>query len=506
MMSLDVETTGLDLRHGAMPFLVTITYEDGKQVWWEWKVDPKTRKPSIPESDLLEIQEEIDVADSLVLQNPKYDCLALRVAFASVGQKLQWDWDKVYDTLLAGHLLASNQRHDLTTMAMVYLRTNIQPLNDVIKEATNAARAVAKSKYSSWRIAKPGLPEMPSVKKSTPKKDPQKIWKNDMWLPRAIAKAEGYSYVCSEDTEQTDDRDPRLDNHPWWTVCSEYANGDSGVTLPLFLRQREILEKRELWAIYLERLKVLPVVAAMEDAGITLSGKRKDELEKKFRVATEKSAKLCVSMSGGKIKELPKGITNELRSILFDHFKLESGKKTPSGSPSVDKYALDDWIAMLPPRSKAGIFVKNLRAYRKRMTALGYLESYEKFWLPENMRDPETNCGYSGCEWYRLFPSLNPTGAKTLRFSSQSPNEQQISAQEETNLRYCFGPAPDREWYSLDANNIELRIPAYEAGEEEMIDLFERPNGPPRMVFLISFSLCNSSRQPHIVFPYLTFS
>ncbi|KKK85693.1 hypothetical protein LCGC14_2770740, partial [marine sediment metagenome] len=31
----------------------------------------------------------------------------------------------------------------------------------------------------------------------------------------------------------------------------------------------------------------------------------------------------------------------------------------------------------------------------------------------------------------------------------------------------------------LDAENIELRIPAYEAGETEMIDLFERPDDPP---------------------------
>jgi len=42
-----------------------------------------------------------------------------------------------------------------------------------------------------------------------------------------------------------------------------------------------------------------------------------------------------------------------------------------------------------------------------------------------------------------------------------------------------FGPAPGREWWSLDAKNIELRIPAYEAGEKAMIDLFERPDDPP---------------------------
>lgn len=53
------------------------------------------------------------------------------------------------------------------------------------------------------------------------------------------------------------------------------------------------------------------------------------------------------------------------------------------------------------------------------------------------------------------------------------------SKKEGFNLRYCFGPAPGREWWSLDAKNIELRIPFYKAVEKELIDLFERPDDPP---------------------------
>lgn len=81
--------------------------------------------------------------------------------------------------------------------------------------------------------------------------------------------------------------------------------------------------------------------------------------------------------------------------------------------------------------------------------------------------------------WLILHPNLNPTGTDTLRWSSQSPNEQNISKKEDFNLRYCFGPAPGREWWSCDAQNIELRIPAYEAGEQAMIDLFEKPDEAP---------------------------
>lgn len=81
---------------------------------------------------------------------------------------------------------------------------------------------------------------------------------------------------------------------------------------------------------------------------------------------------------------------------------------------------------------------------------------------------------------YVLHPHLNPCGTDTLRFSSSMPNEQNISKKEGFNLRYCFGPGPDEEWWSFDFKNIERRIPVYECNEEELIRvLFDRPDDPP---------------------------
>jgi DNA polymerase I-like protein with 3'-5' exonuclease and polymerase domains len=57
-------------------------------------------------------------------------------------------------------------------------------------------------------------------------------------------------------------------------------------------------------------------------------------------------------------------------------------------------------------------------------------------------------------------------------------------------LRYAFGPAPGREWWALDYENIELRIPGYESGEEKMIELFEKPDEPP---YFGSYHLLNAS-------------
>jgi hypothetical protein len=42
-LSLDTETTGLDVYHGARPFFITTCNEQGEQQYWEWDVDPETQ-------------------------------------------------------------------------------------------------------------------------------------------------------------------------------------------------------------------------------------------------------------------------------------------------------------------------------------------------------------------------------------------------------------------------------------------------------------------------------
>ncbi len=592
IIGLDTEATGLDLRHGARPFMVQVFKESGESLCWEWFVDPLTRRVQTVKEDLLEIQDEINSANQIVCQNTKYDYAGLHLAFLDNGLELQWDWGKVRDTLLAGHLLASNQPHDLTTMTLVHLGINVQPYEDAVKLATVEARKLAKHHFPDWRIAKAGLPEMPSAKET--------VWKNDMWLPRAVVdqviKTLQFDLLQEHPRQPTVGRvnrctipigrgtkwgnpfpitadcsreeaikryyaehlpssgllgdlpdlyeqvlgcycSPKLCHgdvlralcHPWWTVANEYGNSDPVATLHLWLKQEELIKERNLWKIYLERLKVLPIVVAMENYGVTVS---KDRLEKQRKEFSEESAAakvICKSIASsyGVDLELPKsGNNNSLTEFVFGYDSYQcpncgiigktainstepthcpvcleksglevgeyrkkcrlvhtphtnlglqpekSSKKT--GKPSLDKSTLEHWEATLKPNTKQAVFVRSLKSSRKRDTAVNYLESYKRFWVPLGIFNS------NGEQlWFRLHPSLNPTGTDTLRWSSQNPNEQNISKQEGFNLRYSFGPAPGREWWSLDAKNIELRLPAYESGETAMIELFERPNDPP---------------------------
>lgn len=459
MISLDTETTGLDFRHGCKAFLVTICDEEGNQDCWEWVVNPVTRMPRIRAKDLREIQDVIDDAQEIVLQNSVFDVEALQSIYKG---KLRWDWSKVRDTLLAGHLLASNQRHDLATMALIYLRERIQGYEDQVKEATKEARRIARSKYPEWMIAKKDLPIMPSIR--------GEAWKVDMWLLQAIAREENY--------------DP---THPWWVLCSEYANADSGITLPLYLRQREIIEERQLTRIYEERLKILPIVFRMQANGITVNKERHREITERYSQESVESGNTCVRIAKKRGYELvlPKsGNNNSLLDFaespkglgLKEEYEgKRKGKESYFGKSariSLGKGFVADYIERLEElhgkRDNRPKFLRALVEKRKRDTAVNYLMGYTRFWLPTGMEN-----------WHRLHPRFNPTGSDTLRWSSNNPNAQNISKKEGFNLRYCFGPAPGREWWSLDANNIELRIPAYESGEKEQIALFEEPDKPP---------------------------
>jgi len=448
IISLDTETTGLDLRHGARPFFVT-TYSDKEtNEYWEWDIDPYTRKPNIPRSELKDIQDYLlQPKTNLVLHNSKFDFTALNSIGFWRGYDIEKIWSTTYDTLTASHLLASNLPHDLTYLALQYLGIDIKPLEDKLKSAVVEAKSVVKRQLPKWKLAHKDLEDdMPSAKGT--------VWKYDTWLPRQAAEALGYD-----------------SDHYWHTVLAEYANMDSAVTYHLWLLMRDQIEQRQLWPIYKTRLKGIPVIFDIEDRGVTVSTTRLDAKYKEFHDTSEQLGQFCLGIAENfnYQLELPKGKANDsIRNFIVEHLKIDL-PKTDTGKASLKQDIIEPIVNNLPTRSSAYHFMKAVQNKGKCDTAISYMSSYRRF----GIEIPDLS------DFFKLHPSLNATGTSTLRYSSSNPNEQNISKKKGFNLRYCFGPTPDREWWSLDAKNIELRIPAYEAGENMMIELFERPDDPP---------------------------
>lgn len=477
ILAIDTETTGLDPFHGSKPYLVTTCDNDYTQHYWEWSVDPWTREPEVPKRDLKEIKDHLSEYDVWVFQNSKFDMRQLDALAAPFGFTWDWDWSKIHELGISSHLLASCQLRDLTTLALVWCKINLEPFEKAVEKATKKVRTITGSKAfvdefgKPWAKAQDDRADMPSGGK----------WKADMWMLKALC--DEPDWLPAWDNWQPGD-DP--EDHPFQTLTEQYANPDSAATMGVFLRQQEAIRERDLSRLYDNRRKLLPVVYRMEEAGVTVSRTRTQELVDRFEREAERARDKCLAISEDRLDKLPvSGSSNKLKDEVFIHLGLESPKKTKTGNPAMDKEVLDYWLQTQPPNSKQVHFIRALKDYRKRMTALNYMRSYDRF--GRETEDDDTLI---------LNPSINMNGTNTLRASSSNPNEQNVSKQEGFNLRYTFGPRKGWGWAALDYENLEMRIPTYESGEQVLIDLFERPNAPP---FYGSNHLLNFS----IIYPEL---
>lgn len=475
MLAIDTETTGVDFFHGTRPFIVTTCNEDEEVVNWEVPVDPYTRMPEWHPYEVDEIREYLGMFDLWIFHNANFDIHALK----TIGVDLTGEWDKVRDTLYAGHILQSKEAHDLGTMAVRYVGYDISKYEKKLEDIVKACRReVGKKKfiekYGRWRKADKGYDDAPSFK--------EKTWQADYWLPKAIAFAEDYP-----------------EDHEYQHVANTYASVDSSVTLPVYKSQMIELERRHLLKHYETKLKLLPIVHKMESRGVHIRADRFEKMLHEYGEESKRLGAICYSVaeSYGCELSLPKAGNNKsllnFADVIIKDTERQLGEPmelelTEANAISLNKFALESMEAQMPQNSKPLEFIQAFRAKRSCDTAVTYIEAYKRFWQPLTGEDiilleddhfDENGEIFVRAGWYVLHPHLNVTGTSTLRWTSSSPNEQNISKKEDFNLRYGFGPKPGREWWSLDAKNIELRIPAYESGEQELISLFERPNEAP---------------------------
>ncbi len=496
IISLDTESTGLDLAHGAKPFLVTTCDMDGVTRFWEWDVDPLTRQPQIVEEDLWEITELLDAAELIYLHNSKFDVRGL----ATIGVEVPWS--KVRDTLIASHLLSTNTSHKLEDLTEQYLGIPIKKYEKIIKEATQSCRVLVKREFKNWGIAEEGKPGMPSVKGSS-KRDEDKPWKNDMWLPRALLKV-------------------RERESSWLTACSDYANADSAHTLLLGIELEQRLRENKLWKIYEHRLHLPRVDCGMETFGVTARGDYTDATVQQYEEHVAEAEYELASIAAGYGHNLELAAGASLNDNMRDFFygavwqecsscdykkrikhwadgeangaicpKCMKGNRRQVGAArklttrrrdnlmlpvistakvaaSLDASTMQDYLATT--EDNAHDFIQLLIDKRQYDTSLGYMAQYRRHWIPVQ--------GHPG--FYRIHTHINPCGTDHLRQSSNSPNMQNVSSSsKELSNRGCFGPAPGREWWDLDFRSIERRIPPYECGEPKMIAVFEKPDEPP---------------------------
>lgn len=196
-------------------------------------------------------------------------------------------------------------------------------------------------------------------------------------------------------------------------------------------------------------LPLVPVLASMQVYGMRLdSGRLKafgDTLSGEIKSLEERIYELA-----GKSFNI--GSPRQLGQVLFEDLGLKAGKKTKTG------YSTDaDTLEKLRGSHEIIGLILDYRKHTKLMST--YVDGLLKV------------IGEDG----RVHSSFNQTVTATGRLSSTDPNMQNIPVRQElgSEIRRCFIPEAGYVFLDADYSQIELRVLAHIAGDEDMRKAFE---------------------------------
>lgn len=232
----------------------------------------------------------------------------------------------------------------------------------------------------------------------------------------------------------------------------QYACEDVDVAIRLERKLRPEVQRLELEHLYRDiELPLIRVLAEMEWVGIAIDM----EFFRKFgsRLATDlKLVEEEIHKVAG--VQFNIGSPQQLRDVLFDKLQLPVIRKTKTGA-STDVTVLEELAEMGHALPRVIIEYRQLEKLRGT-----YVDA-----LPL-LVNPDTK---------RIHTNYNQTVAATGRLSSSDPNLQNIPIRTETGaeIRKGFTPAAGFQFLSADYSQIELRILAHMAGDQNLIEAFQ---------------------------------
>ncbi|MEJ0010736.1 MAG: DNA polymerase I [Alphaproteobacteria bacterium] len=223
------------------------------------------------------------------------------------------------------------------------------------------------------------------------------------------------------------------------------------------LRLFEVL-RREMFAVKVTRVyetierPLVPVIAAMEEAGVLVSPTVLGEMSVEFAGKLATLEKEIIAMAG---MEFSVGSPKQLGEVLFDKLQLGGGRKSSkSGAYSTDSGVLE---ALAEEGHEIAAKVLEWRQFSK-------LKSTYTDALPKAI-NPKTG---------RVHTNFQLAVTSTGRLSSTEPNLQNIPIRTEDGrrIRTAFIAPPGAKLISADYSQIELRLLAHMAGIKPLIEAF----------------------------------
>ena len=236
------------------------------------------------------------------------------------------------------------------------------------------------------------------------------------------------------------------------TAVYEYACEDADITLRLKNVLAPKLKEAGVESLFYDiEMPLMPVLAEMEMNGMLLDTKALAETSKFF---TERMLQLEAHIYELAGEQFNISSPKQVGDILFGKMKIiDKPKKTKTG-----QFVTSEEVLM-QLRSKSPI-IADILDYRGLKKLLGtYVDALPK------LINPRTG---------HIHTSFNQAVTATGRLSSSDPNLQNIPVRGEDGkeIRKCFVPEPNCQFFSSDYSQIELRVMAHLSGDENMIQVF----------------------------------
>jgi DNA polymerase-1 len=234
----------------------------------------------------------------------------------------------------------------------------------------------------------------------------------------------------------------------------EYAAEDADITYQLKQKLApELVDKNALDLFNNIELPLVHVLSDMEMEGIRINSDFLNAYSKELETDIQKLEKRIIELAG-----VPFNISSpkQLGEVLFEHLKLDpKAKKTKTG-----QYQTGEDILQGLSEHEIARCILDVRQLQKLKST--YVDA-----LP-TMINPKTG---------RVHSSFNQAVAATGRLSSNNPNLQNIPIRSDRGKEIRKAFIPKNEDYvllSADYSQIELRIIASIANEENMIEAFKQ--------------------------------
>lgn len=238
----------------------------------------------------------------------------------------------------------------------------------------------------------------------------------------------------------------------------EYAAKDAELTLRLFFFLYGYFKEKDMLEVMTLETGVGFVTYVMERNGIGFNLRSAHIAQAEITSDIDATDKEIAMLLGTPINV---NSSKQLGKLLFEDFKLPVVYRTPKGGASTDAAALKALVTI--PDLPASI-----RTFLEATLKFKGLSKIHNTYLSEKMFGCVEGDG-------RIHATFNSLGAETGRFSSASPNLQNIPSGEHKYgavLRRLFEAPEGKVFISVDYSQIELRMLAHYTRDKKMMEAF----------------------------------